>query len=167
METRPTSDKVRDAIFNMLGDCFVGERVLDLFAGTGAMGIEAVSRGAGSAVFVESRAPVCQVIRDNLRHTHLEDETHLLCIRVERALAVLEETFALVLVDPPYGYPNLHGIMASIGAARVVGSDTRVVFEHTPRFLVEDRYARLVLHRQKVYGDTAVSIFVVQEEQKA
>lgn len=165
--TRPTSDKVREAIFNLLGNCFVGQPVLDLFAGTGALGIEALSRGASSAVFVEQRPAACQVIRANLRHTRLEREGQLLCMPAERALPRLEGIFSLVLLDPPYSYPRLHAIMTMIGGAHVIGNETVVVFEHSPRFVVEQRYARLALERQKVYGDTVVSIFVVREEQEA
>lgn len=166
-DTRPTSDKVREALFAVLGDRFVDQPVLDLYAGTGALGIEALSRGASSAVFVEQRAAACQVIRANLRHTRLEAESRVLCMPVERALSILLTPFGLVLVDPPYASPRLHGIMTMIGGARVIGNETTVVFEHSPRFAVEERYARLALDRQKVYGDTAVSIFVVREEQRA
>jgi 16S rRNA (guanine(966)-N(2))-methyltransferase RsmD len=164
MDTRPTSDKVREAVFAMLGDRFADGRVLDLFAGTGALGIEALSRGASDAVFVERRPPACQVIRANLKHTRLEDQSKVLCAPVERLLPRLDGPFDLVLLDPPYAYPDLHRIMALVGAARVIGDETTVVFEHSPRFDVEKRYAHLALARQKVYGDTAISIFVVQEE---
>jgi 16S rRNA (guanine966-N2)-methyltransferase len=164
-ETRPTSDKVREAIFAMLADRIVDESVLDLFAGTGALGIESLSRGALKAVFVERRSVACRIIQANLRHTRLEDEARVLCMPVERALAMLHDPFGLILLDPPYAYPNLHGIMETLGGARVVGVDTTVVFEHSPRFAVNQGYARLVLQRQKVYGDTAVSIFEAKEGQ--
>lgn len=162
-ETRPTSDKVREAMFALLGDRFIDEPVLDLFAGSGALGIEALSRGASHAVFVERRSAACAVIRANLQHTRLEAEARVLCMPVERALSRLDELFGLVLLDPPYAYPGLHGIMTLLGGAHVVGNESTVVFEHSPRFVVERRYARLKLERQRVYGDSAVSIFVVQE----
>jgi 16S rRNA (guanine966-N2)-methyltransferase len=161
-ETRPTSDKVREAIFDILGGEFIDLPVLDLFAGSGALGIEALSRGASSAVFVERRSPACQTIRSNLRHTRLETESRILCMPVERALRILYEPFGLILLDPPYAYQGLHDIMTMIGAARVIDDDSMVVFEHSPRFVAGERYARLTLGRQRVYGDTAVSIFVVQ-----
>lgn len=163
METRPTSDKVRGAIFNILAGEFLDEAVLDLFAGTGALGIEALSRGASQAVFVEHHSAACQAIRANLRHTRYDDVSRLLAMPVERALRLLDEPFRLILLDPPYAYPNLHAIMATLGGARVIGNDTEVVLEHSPRFAVWERYGRLGLQRQKVYGDTAVSFFVVQE----
>jgi 16S rRNA (guanine(966)-N(2))-methyltransferase RsmD len=162
IETRPTSDKVREAIFAILRDVYVGEDALDLFAGTGALGIEALSRGANRAVFVERRPPACQVIRENLDHTHLTTQAVIMCMTVERALRILDSPFKLILLDPPYAHAGLHGIMALIGGARVIGDDSTVVFEHSPRFAVEERYARLALRRQRVYGDTAVSVFTVE-----
>ena len=164
LETRPTSDKVREAIFAMLGNSFADESVLDLYAGTGALGIEALSRGAASAVFVERRGQACQVIRANLRHTRLEDKARLLCMPVERALTVLDGPFGLVLLDPPYAHPDLHGIMEAVSGAQVLEHNTTVVFEHSPRFAVRQQYGLLALQRHKIYGDTAVSIFEVQEE---
>ncbi len=163
-DTRPTSDKVRESIFNIVRDEFVDRAVLDLFAGTGALGIEALSRGAEKAVFVERRQAACDVIRRNLAHTRLESAAHVVCRPVERALPELDGTFSLILADPPYAYASIHDIMALIGNARVIGSDTLVVLEHSPRFDVAEEYAPLALLRQKVYGDTAVSIFIVREE---
>jgi 16S rRNA (guanine(966)-N(2))-methyltransferase RsmD len=161
METRPTSDKVREAIFSMLAGDIEDQRVLDLFAGTGAMGIEALSRGAETAVFVERRAAACAVIRANLEHTRLVDESRILHMAVERAVPALDEPFGLVFLDPPYAYPGLDVIMEVVGGADVIDHDSIVVFEHSPRFAVKETYGRLVLRRQKVYGDTAVSIFDV------
>jgi 16S rRNA (guanine(966)-N(2))-methyltransferase RsmD len=165
IETRPTSEKVREAIFSILGAAVENRRVLDLFAGTGAMGIEALSRGASSCVFVERRAPACAVIRTNLAHTRLLTESRVLCLPAERALHLLDEPFGLILLDPPYNYPDLHGIMAMLGEARVIEDDTVVVFEHSPRFTPADRYGRLARERLRVYGDTAVSLLGVREEQ--
>jgi 16S rRNA (guanine(966)-N(2))-methyltransferase RsmD len=161
METRPTSDKVREAIFAMLAGELERTSVLDLFAGTGALGIEALSRGADSAVFVERRPAACAAIRANLEHTRFQAQSRVICMPVERALTALDEPFGLVLLDPPYAYPRLDGIMEAVSGASVIGDDTVVVFEHSPRFAVRDTYGRLTRRRQKVYGDTAVSIFDV------
>lgn len=163
-ETRPTSDKVRESIFNLVRGEFVGGTVLDLFAGTGALGIEALSRGAERAIFVERRPAACEVIRRNLAHTRFEARATTMCRPVERALPEIQDICALILADPPYAYPGIHDIMASIGGARVIESDSIVVLEHSPRFAVAERYGRLALSRQRAYGDTAVSIFVVVEE---
>jgi 16S rRNA (guanine(966)-N(2))-methyltransferase RsmD len=164
MDTRPTSDKVRESIFNIVRDEFVDGAVLDVFAGTGALGIEALSRGAERAVFVERRPAACEVIAKNLAHTKFTSQARVICKPVERALPELDSHFSLILADPPYAYPAIHDIMTMIGGARVIEDDSIVVLEHSPRFAVMERYARIVLQRQKVYGDTAVSIFVAREE---
>lgn len=164
METRPTSDKVREAIFAMLGDSFIDESVLDLFAGTGALGIEALSRGAEDAVFVERRPQACAVIRENLKHTRLEARARVLCMPAARALDLLHEPFGLILLDPPYAYREIHDIMKTVGAAEVVDQETTVILEHSPRVAAHELYGQLVLRRQKIYGDTAVSFYAVHEE---
>ncbi len=163
-ETRPTSDKVRESIFNILRGQLEDGPVLDLFAGTGALGIEALSAGASNGVFVERRPAACTVIRANLQHTGFAGVSQVMCMTAERAIPLLQSTFALVLLDPPYAYPGIHDIMASIGNSRVVQRESIVVLEHSPRFTVENSYARLALQRQKVYGDTAVSLFAAPEE---
>lgn len=165
LETRPTSDKVREALFAILGGIFIDRYVLDLFAGTGALGIEALSRGASGAVFVERRGPACQTIKANLEHTGLVSEAKVLCMPVERALHILNEPFSLILLDPPYAYPGLNDIMTMVCGGHLVVADTTVVLEHSPRVAVEDRFGGLSLQRRRVYGDTAISIYSVQEDQ--
>ncbi|MGH2446996.1 MAG: 16S rRNA (guanine(966)-N(2))-methyltransferase RsmD [Chloroflexota bacterium] len=166
-ETRPTSDKVREAIFDMIGNDLGGERVLDLFAGTGALGIEALSRGASEAIFVERSSAACRVIRANLEATGLTDGARLVCQPVERALSEPYGVFDLILLDPPYAYADVARIMSRLGESPLVGDETAVVFEHSSRLAVDNSYARLGLERDKVYGDTAVSIFVSQEDTRA
>jgi len=167
MFTRPTSDKVREAIFAMLQQGFAGEAVLDLFAGTGALGIEALSRGAASAVFVERRPHVCRVIQGNLEHTNFSNSGRVMCMAAERSLTMLTEAFGLVLLDPPYAEPRLHDIMATVAGAGCVVRGTVVVFEHSPRFVPDIAYGRLVQQRQRTYGDTAVAIYEAGEERLA
>lgn len=165
MQTRPTSDKVREAVFAMLAGRLVEGPVLDLFAGSGALGIEALSRGCTEAVFVEQHRPACAAIRQNLEHTRFDTVSRVICTSVERAVQQLTGPFTLVTLDPPYAHPRIDGILRMVCEARFIERDTLVVLEHTPRLAVEQRYARLTLQRQKVYGDTAVSIFAVQEDE--
>jgi 16S rRNA (guanine(966)-N(2))-methyltransferase RsmD len=163
-ETRPTSDKVRESVFNILRGEFTDSAVLDLFAGTGALGIEALSQGASDAVFVERSAAACAVIRANLRRIGFEDAGRVMQMPAEKALRTISDSFGLVMLDPPYAYPGIHDILSLIGNSRVVDAESIVVLEHSPRFPVNERYSKLTLERHKVYGDTAVSIFAVQEE---
>ena len=100
--TRPTTDKVKGAIFNMIGPYFEGGRVLDLFAGSGSLAIEAISRGMDHAILVEKDRAAQQVILENIKMTKESEKFQLLKMSAERVLSNLSETFDLVLLDPPY-----------------------------------------------------------------
>jgi 16S rRNA (guanine966-N2)-methyltransferase len=156
--TRPTSDRVREAIFSMLGD-LQGTRVLDLFAGTGALGIEALSRGAGRAVFVERDGAALVALRANLRALELgEDQAEvrrgeaLTALRSARAGA---ETYDLVLIDPPYRRAGEMGGELSPALAPLLSEQARVVVECDRRALLELPWE---IERQRRYGDTTITI---------
>ena len=158
-DTRPTSDRVREALFGMLGKRVEGARVLDLFAGTGALGIEAMSRGAGSAVLVVQAAKAVAVIRANLEALDLNDTVKVRRTRVETYLRTQRDgPFDLVLLDPPYAAPV--GLVAGVlgrlartalapGAVVVVESSARAEAPPWPPGLVPDpprRYSDTALH---------------------
>ncbi len=153
---RPTTDRVRESLFNSLGQFFDGGAVLDLYSGTGALGIEALSRGFEKAVFVEKDARAVAAIRENLLKTKLGDRAEVLRMDVERGLDVLDgrsQQFNLIFLDPPYRIaPAQVGSMFSRLRSRLV-PDGRVVYESgdTPP---ED--SRGVSRR---YGRTVVTVF--------
>ena len=101
-ETRPTTDRVKEGIFNIIQFDIEGRKALDLFAGTGQLGIEALSRGAAGAVFVEQRRDAAALIRDNLKLTGLEENARVVCGEAMAFLASARETFDLIFIDPPY-----------------------------------------------------------------
>jgi 16S rRNA (guanine966-N2)-methyltransferase len=156
--TRPTSDRVREALFSALGD-LGGAAVLDLYAGTGALGIEALSRGAARAIFVESARPALAALRANLAALGLEGLTRVVAAQVERAVTTLPGPFDLVLVDPPYaalgGVPRVLEALAKAGA---IAKDGRVVVEHAARDPAPP-VAGLVARPTRTYGDTALTIY--------
>ncbi|HEY5045131.1 MAG TPA: 16S rRNA (guanine(966)-N(2))-methyltransferase RsmD [Solirubrobacteraceae bacterium] len=156
--TRPTSDRVREAVFSMLGT-IAGEEVLDLFAGTGALGIEALSRGAKRAVFVERDAAALEALRSNLAVLGLEAgeaevrRTDALdALRSARARA---ETYDLVLIDPPYRRAGAWGRELPAALEPLLAPKARVVVE-------SDRRASLGLPweivKERRYGDTSITI---------
>lgn len=156
--TRPTSERVREALFAMLGD-IEGARVLDLFAGTGALGIEALSRGAARAVFVECDRAAIEALQRNLAALGLTDEQAQL--RRERAEEALrgarkrKETYDLLLIDPPYGQALQLGPRLSTALAGVLAPGARVVLEHDRRTPLE---LGLRLERERRHGDTIIAI---------
>jgi 16S rRNA (guanine966-N2)-methyltransferase len=157
--TRPTSDRVREALFSVLVD--VDEaRVLDLWAGTGALGIEALSRGAAHATFVESGRPALAALRQNLAALDLAGAvTRVVATPVARATATLDGPFDLVFVDPPYA--DVGDVPAAVAALRARGAlaaGVRVVVEHASRDaapVLDGMTAR----PGRSYGDTRVTIY--------
>jgi 16S rRNA (guanine966-N2)-methyltransferase len=156
--TRPTSDRVREALFSALGD-LTGAAVLDLYAGTGALGIEALSRGAARATFVESARPALVVLRANLAALGLEGAARVIALPVERAVTTLGLPFDLVLIDPPYaaigGVPRVIEALARAGA---LARDGVVVVEHAARDPAPP-IAGLVARPTRAYGDTSLTIY--------
>ena len=155
-ETRPTSDKVRAAIFNVLGQFFSGGRVLDLYAGTGAMALEALSRGCASATCVESSKAGAACIRANADACGFGRQVEIRCERVEQALGRMAGPFDLVFLDPPYG----EGPETALARLEpVLRKDGLAVAEHDVRQPPGERYGRLTLVERRVYGRTGVSIY--------
>ncbi len=156
--TRPTSDRVREALFAMLGE-LDGARVLDLFAGTGALAIEALSRGARTAVFVERDVGALRVLNANLKTLEIPAES----VQVRRgdALAALrsarerEETYDLVFIDPPYRQARELGPELSAMLPMLLGPDARVVVESDRRAPLQ---LELAVERERRYGDTSITI---------
>jgi pantetheine-phosphate adenylyltransferase len=161
--TRPTSDKVREALFNVLGPRVQGARVLDAFAGTGALGIEALSRGAAHATFVEASRALCETIGKNLAAAGFADRATVLCRDVRRAGAALgREPYDLVLIDPPYGLGLEAAAVEVLLRGELLAPGARVVIEHARKAepaLPEGAAAVLVAEPVRPYGDTALTVY--------
>jgi 16S rRNA (guanine966-N2)-methyltransferase len=164
--TRPTADKIKGSLFAMLESlCGIGDtRVLDLYAGTGALAIEALSRGADHADLVENNRQVCAVIRENLAHTRTAERATVLCMPVRTVFSTpyftQGQSYDIILLDPPYADPGIGTVMELLAASPLVADDTVVVLEHARRFAVPESYGRLHLLKTRVHGDTGLSLFV-------
>lgn len=168
MATRPTSDRVREAIFSMLvagGLIEEGRKVLDLYAGSGALGLEAVSRGAAKAILVEQGRDALAAIRDNVRSLDVADRVQIVAGRVERALKELKELrevegpFDIVFLDPPYAEVKAPGFVRILeAAAGLLADQGALILEHASGD-VPPVVGLLTLDRTRHYGDTAVSLF--------
>lgn len=156
--TRPTSEKVREAIFNILPDV-EGARVLDLFAGSGALGIEALSRGAVHATFVDSGKPALEVLRRNLADLGLADRATIIAQEaVAAARRAPAEPYAFVFVDPPYASDLASRAVLAL-PAEALSSDAWIVIEHDRKHAPPDALGSLLRTDQRRYGDTHVSFF--------
>jgi 16S rRNA (guanine966-N2)-methyltransferase len=156
--TRPTSDRVREALFSILQgfDGWQGGRVLDLFAGTGALGLEALSRGASEAFFVERDRDALQALRSNIRDLDLGSTSHVLAVPVERAARMLQGNFDLVFVDPPYA--EVAAAALQLGTWLPERINFTLVFEHSSADQPPVVGTLTCIDTRK-YGDTALSFF--------
>jgi 16S rRNA (guanine966-N2)-methyltransferase len=159
--TRPVSDRAREGVFSSLGELVVGARVLDLFAGTGAMGIEALSRGAAGALFVDSSPAAARAVGENLRRTKLTSRGTVRRMDALRVLRGKPGQFDLVLMDPPYriGESELDLLVAELAGQGVVAGGGRVVLTRE-----KQSYTPVIpLHWRQVkklsYGDSVVLVF--------
>jgi len=158
--TRPATDLVRGAIFsileNMAGDW---SQVLDLFSGSGALGIEALSRGAGWVDFVENEPRCCGIIKENLEKTKLSAQARVYCCDVVKALSFLDKEYNIILMDPPYANAYIGNFITQLATSRLVGTETTVVVTHSPRLPLSPSYATINLVKEHRHGDSCISIY--------
>jgi 16S rRNA (guanine966-N2)-methyltransferase len=155
--TRPTSDRVREALFDILAAHVEGARVLDLYAGTGALAVEALSRGAESADLVESDRGAQAVITDNLELTGMAGKARLWRMRVEKALPKLPGQYDLILADPPYADAQINTVLGQLDG--LINHRGLVVVEHASRSPLPDEAPGLRLWKRRRHGDATLSLY--------
>lgn len=158
--TRPTTDKVKGAIFNMIGPYFDGGRVLDLYAGSGSLGIEAVSRGMESAVLVEKDRRAQAIVAENIGMTKEAARFELLKMESSRALENLTGQFDLVLLDPPYAKEQIIADIEKMAERKLLSEDIMVVCETDKSVDLPEEVADLGIWKQKIYGISKVTVYV-------
>jgi 16S rRNA (guanine(966)-N(2))-methyltransferase RsmD len=158
---RPTTGIVREALFNILAESVEGATVLDLFAGTGALGIETLSRGAERAVFVETEAASCQAILQSLARTGFSDRGTVVRGKLPGALTSLEGQFTLIFLDPPYDEAGIDALLMALAPLAAPGAT--IVYEHGSRYNPPERPAGLRLVDRRAYGDSALALYVPEE----
>ena len=166
--TRPTSNRIKETLFNILQPLVQGTRFLDLFAGSGAIGIEALSRGARKAVFVENSREACAVIKENLAKTRLGEAAEVMLSDASAALRRLSakgEPFDIVFMDPPYDGGFERPILAQLASSPIVTQETLIIVEARARTQVEDLDGMgLELVREKIYKNNK-HLFIKRKEQ--
>jgi 16S rRNA (guanine966-N2)-methyltransferase len=169
--TRPMADKIKGALFSMLASLGVAPvRVLDLYAGTGGIGIEALSRGAESADFVEQNAAAAAVVRANLAHTRYREVARVFQEPVAAFLARAERNpaeavpYDLIIMDPPYADPQLVATLERVGRSPLVESATVLAIGHWPRVTLPERAGRLRRLRERCHGDSCFSLYEAMPE---
>lgn len=159
METRPTTDRVKEGLFSALQFDIEGRKVLDLFAGTGQLGIECLSRGAASAVFVDRRADAVKLIRENLRLTELEDRARVIAGDSMEYLKSIREPFDIIFLDPPYAAGLLEPAIAHIAKFDILAPHGIIAAEHPTDRVLPALAPPYRLHRTYRYGKIALTLY--------
>lgn len=165
---RPTADGVKEALFNILGS-LEGKSLLDLFAGCGNVGLEALSRGARGSVFVEKDLRLIETIRDNLRLLGFEGRAEVIAADAEKGMRRLQKRgvrFDLLFADPPYEEGFVEDIMTCLGGAELLTENGIIILQHSLREPLKPSVARpLVVSDQRRYGDTLLSFLKKRREE--
>lgn len=158
--TRPATELVRGAIFSMLASTDADwSRVLDLFSGSGSLGIEALSRGAGWVDFVDRDRRACAIIGENLERARLADRAKIHCRDISRVIASLEGNYGIVLMDPPYADRAIGIVITELANSNLVSKESIVVITHSARFKLEPSYGPLILRRELRHGDSVIAVY--------
>ncbi|ADO71643.1 16S rRNA (guanine(966)-N(2))-methyltransferase RsmD [Stigmatella aurantiaca] len=159
---RPTADRVRETLFNVLGQWLEGQAVLDLYAGTGALGLEALSRGAGRAVLVDSDREAQALCRQNTDTLGFSSQVELLCLPVARAVEQLGQkglSFELIFADPPYAVRGVEGVLEQVARSKLLTPGGMLVVEHDKREVAPGSHEGLERVDQRKFGDTVASFY--------
>jgi 16S rRNA (guanine(966)-N(2))-methyltransferase RsmD len=165
---RPTPDRVREALFNILGARIDGAAVLDLCAGSGAIGLEALSRGARQAIFVEAHAPACRLIESNLRLCGMSAHAAVWCRDLLEALHALKmqgQAFEVIFLDPPYRTSLGEDALQQLADGRLLAPPGQVIAEHFFKRELQERYGRLQRVRVARFGDVALSFYRLEDQE--
>ena len=162
LEVRPTSDRLRETLFNILAPCIEGCRFLDLCAGSGAVGIEALSRGARDVVFVDLSRRACAVIEENLESIGIANGARIVnrdALSALKRLAGESEQFDIAFFDPPYASELYSKVMAQLGAGELLAAEGIVITEHRAKTPPEPEYGDLRVYRQVKQGESSIAFY--------
>ena len=158
METRPTSDRNKEAVFSILSDQVVDAQVLDLFAGSGALGIEAISRGAKSCVFTDHHRNSISAIKTNLEKTRFLDKSEVIQTDAFSYLRGCKTKFDIVFMDPPYDKNFIQKSLSMMDINDIMSHKGVIVCESSSKDLIEDQYVHFFKGREYLYGGTKITI---------
>lgn len=167
METRPTGDRVKESVFNILGSLLIDAKVLDLFAGTGNLGLEALSRGAASAVFIDRSSASIDLIRENIELTKLSAQAEVIKGDSFTTLDRLINNnlqFDLIFCDPPYNKGMVQKVLNKVEKSKFLSSNGVIVVEHSKHEIINDEFKQLNIKRTEKYGETLVSFVTVNSQ---
>jgi 16S rRNA (guanine966-N2)-methyltransferase len=160
--TRPTTDKIKESIFNIIGPFFDGGIVLDLFAGSGGLGIETLSRGANTAIFVEKDGRAFQTLQENIKKCRYEEVSETFKTDANRAVkGLLKRDIQIdyLFLDPPYHKKEYYDLLSTLVENEKLSDDAIIVCEHAVEVSLPTNYGEYSLARKETYGSTIISIY--------
>ena len=160
-DIRPTPDRVREAIFDVIGVKIVGAEFLDLFSGTGAMGIEAISRGAQGATFVEIDKQAIALIKENLKKIKQNEIINIIkmdCLQALKLLNLNKKKFDIIFLDPPYCKDCISIILQKIDNSNILLEGALIIIQHPVRKKIKEDFKKFSLFKGKKYGNTRITI---------
>lgn len=160
--TRPTSDKVKESIFNMIGPYFDGGVAVELFGGSGSLSIESLSRGVDEAYIFEKNPKACSIIRDNVEKCRFTDQVHIIRNDARNAVRALPADIKidLLFIDPPYAETKFYDLTDALIEAGMLSEGAIIICEHDKQLTLPDAYQDYQMTKNPIYGNSAVSIYM-------
>ncbi|OYD06436.1 16S rRNA (guanine(966)-N(2))-methyltransferase RsmD [Paludifilum halophilum] len=168
-QIRPTTDRVKESLFQIIGPYLDGGWVLDLFAGSGSLGLEALSRGAEQAIFIDQSRSSVDTVRNNLNAAGLEGRAEVYRRDAKAAIRALVRrnvSFRYIFLDPPYRDPILPGVVHQIAEGNLLEEGGVLVAEHAAQFTLKESYRQIYRTRVMRYGDTQIDLYRRREKQE-
>ncbi|MDD2251582.1 MAG: 16S rRNA (guanine(966)-N(2))-methyltransferase RsmD [Dehalococcoidales bacterium] len=161
--TRPATELVRGAIFSSLANMDASsELVLDLFSGSGSLGLEALSRGAGWVDFVDRDKRCCAIIKENLASMDFAQQARVYCLNVQRAIDLVNKEYNLILMDPPYPSTEIDSILQQLANSSLVGCGTVLCTTHSSRRPLKQAYSSMKMFKELRHGDSTAAFFMLE-----
>jgi 16S rRNA (guanine966-N2)-methyltransferase len=167
MDIRPTSDKVKGSLFNILGDSVIDSAFLDLFGGTGGIGIEALSRGAEHVVFIDTDIKSIKVLKGNLEHLNIIDNVEVLNTDYSTGISKLynnNKKFDIIFIDPPYSVGLAQNALVEIDKHPILAQSGLIIVEHDSKDEMPSSQGKLYMYRSKQYGNTTLSFYALNKQ---
>lgn len=165
-DVRPTTDRVKESLFNIINPYIMDSEILDLFAGTGSLGIECLSRGANKCVFIDNSKESINIVKSNIKKARVENESIVMNLDFKSAiksLALKNQRFDVIFMDPPYYKNMFNDALSEIDNNNILKEDGIIIVEHDTKDKFPDDIGRLYKSREKKYGNTTITFYKMEE----